>query len=244
MSANGTSEWRTLLYRRLNAISGVAAKDFAQLDTLVHSSKSLAAGDEPREASGTMAVVAQGWCCRNRLLSDGRRALLNLWLPGDMISLHPLGPGLTCQTSALNDCILVTISGAHYKDLCDASPALVDAFTAGERMDSQLLVNQTLRLGRLSAYERVAHLLLELWDRLTIVGLAEGERFETALTQNLMADLLGLTSVHINRTLARLREDSLVEVDRRRVTLLDVQRLAEVAEYEGISEPARKLIDA
>ncbi|MEX2644118.1 MAG: Crp/Fnr family transcriptional regulator [Acetobacterales bacterium] len=242
MSHTGQADWQQLLYRRLSAITDLPEAEFAHIHELVHSVHSLARDEDVREVRGTVAVVAAGWCARYRLLADGRRSVFNIWLPGDMINLTPLTPSPECQNAALRRADLVLIPDVHYRQLCERSPALVAAFAASERMDSLLLANQVLRLGRLTAYERIAHFLLEIWDRLCLVGMANEGGFESALTQNVLADVLGLTSVHINRTLARLREEELIEVDRREVRLLDVPRLAEIAEYDPIGAEAKKRI--
>src|SRR5262249_10318746 len=85
--------------------------------------------------------------------------------------------------------------------------------------------------GRLTAYERVAHLLLELFHRLRPVGFTQGNRYLLPLTQEMLADALGLSVVHTNRTLQQLRRDRLIELNSSAVNILQPEALAELADY-------------
>jgi CRP-like cAMP-binding protein len=95
------------------------------------------------------------------------------------------------------------------------------------------LLDATARLGRQSAIERFAHLLLELRDRLLDVGLASARAFPMPLTQEMLADTLGLTSVHVNRTLQVMRQEGLIALAGRDVTLLRPDELMRMADYQS-----------
>jgi hypothetical protein len=94
-----------------------------------------------------------------------------------------------------------------------------------------MLRDQVVRLGRLSAFERLAHLLLEMHERLFHVGLANVNAFHMPLRQEMIADLLGLSVVHVSRTSQQLKSERLAQVRSSHVTLLDRARLVEVANY-------------
>ncbi len=96
-----------------------------------------------------------------------------------------------------------------------------------------MLAEQIVRLGRRNAYERIAHILLELHKRLQAVGLASESSYPTPITQEMLADALGLSIVHVNRTLGRLRRERLVSIDDGRVVLRDVAALAAIADFEA-----------
>lgn len=226
--------WRDRLYRKLSVISTITAEEFADTEKLVHDRRRYGGDVTVEPSPGTIAVVARGWCYRYRLLEDGRRTVFNFWLPGDLINLTPISPGLESRTAAICEAELVHIMDTEFSALCDASPTLGAAFAANERLDNLLLANQVLRLGRLSAMERVAHLFLELWDRLSLVGLADGEQFPLPFTYGTLADALGLSNVHISRTLGQLRERGLIETKRRTVVLTAPQQLADLTEYDPI----------
>lgn len=89
-----------------------------------------------------------------------------------------------------------------------------------------------VNIGQRDAYERVAHLLSELWLRMKMVGLTTGNSFELPVTQIELGDTLGLTSVHVNRTLQRLRADGLINLAQGRLHIPDVPRLMAVTKFE------------
>jgi CRP-like cAMP-binding protein len=89
----------------------------------------------------------------------------------------------------------------------------------------------TLNLGQRSAYERLAHLLVELYVRLEAVHRAHNGRCDFPLTQNDLADATGLTAVHVNRTLQELRRDGLIELERKQLQILDLERMMDVSMF-------------
>jgi CRP-like cAMP-binding protein len=90
-----------------------------------------------------------------------------------------------------------------------------------------------LNLGQRSAYERIAHLLIELYIRLRTVGRAQHGRCDFPLTQNDLADATGLTAVHVNRTLQELRRDGLIELDRKQLQILDLERMMDASMFNA-----------
>ena len=105
-------------------------------------------------------------------------------------------------------------------------------------MEQARLLDQLVRLGRSTASERVAHLLLEIADRLTLTGVGDERNFPFPPTQQVLADLLGLSMVHINRTLQQLRREKLIELKAGRFILLDRVGLIALAGYAPASIPA------
>ena len=106
-----------------------------------------------------------------------------------------------------------------------------EALAATARAEEAGLCDQVVRLGRQTAYERLVHLILELYERLQKVGLVDGDSFSIPLTQELLADALGLSVVHINRTLQQVRRDKLLEMQSGRVTLLQPDRMRLLADW-------------
>lgn len=141
-------------------------------------------------------IIVSGWAARARTLADGRRQFLSLFLPGDLIGFcRQPRPLAVFSVVALTD---VTLCPAPAPA---TSPALARAYAMGAALDEAYQLEQIARLGRLNAQERIYSLLLELNERLALAGLASGGMFELPLTQEIVADTLGLTSVHINRML-------------------------------------------
>jgi CRP-like cAMP-binding protein len=102
------------------------------------------------------------------------------------------------------------------------------------------LQNQLVRVGRQTAYERTAHLLLELYHRLKAVSFTQGNGYVLPLTQEMMADALGLSVVHTNRTLQHLRRDKMIETHGSAITILQPEALEQVADFREPSLPGPK----
>jgi len=166
-------------------------------------------------------LILDGWAARVKITRDGRRQFVSLLLPGDVVGFsqhrHPAAP-LTVQCLTA-----VEISPAPAAAL---SPSLREAYAIGQALEDAYLFAQITRLGRLNALERLIDLLLELHERLALAGRVEGWSFDLPLTQEMLGDALGLTSVHINRTIQQARHDGLFEWRARRISILDPERLA------------------
>jgi len=183
----------------------------------------------------TARFIASGWTYRQRILADGRRQVLGFDLPGDMLAV--CGPGGEYASFSVFAATPVTVVNALpvFKRLLEAkegdSPtSLISAFMKLER---ELLFSQMIRLGRQTATERIVHFLLELQHRLQAVKLAAQESFQMPLTQELLADTLGLSVVHVNRVLQQLRRDKLIQMAAGKVTLLQPELLRAIGEFDG-----------
>jgi len=216
------------------SVQSLADRELEVLRSIGDQRKRYSAGDEI-VAEGTQAprpsVIRSGWACRQRVLADGRRQILTFLLPGDPI-------GLTrCRTPEPTSIVALTavetmdakrIAGAVEGGEC---PGLANALSIIEAREQFRLIDHVVRLGRQSAYERMAHLLLELQQRLAIVGLGDSHRFPLPLSQDVLADLLGLSMVHVNRILQQLRRERLIELRSGVAVLLDADQLMDIAEY-------------
>lgn len=170
---------------------------------------------EGREITETLLLLS-GWAARTRILVDGRRQIISLVLPGDLIGYcdHDRPVALSTVTALTDVDFCVAPSAA-------ASPALARAYAASRALDEKHLMAQVTRLGRLNAQERIADLFLELLDRLQLAGLAAHGRYQMPLTQEALADALGLTSVHVNRTLQALRREGAIDWKGRELVIPD-----------------------
>jgi CRP-like cAMP-binding protein len=167
-------------------------------------------------------LLLSGWACRIAALSDGRRQILSLILPGDLVGAsRQRNPLATATILALTEvCVMPAPKPRH-----DQS-GLVEAYALSGAWDEAYLLRNIARLGRLSAYERTADLFLEIHERLAPAGLTRGNTFSMPLTQQTLADALGLTTVHVNRTLQAMRQDGSVTIGGGSVALHDPARLA------------------
>lgn len=149
-----------------------------------------------------MRLLVHGWAARVRVLGDGRRQFLSFVLPGDLIGLcrHP-------QPLAVSTVVALTPVAVCAAPPAGTSPSLEHAYAIGQALEEAYLLDQITRLGRLNAQERIISLFLELHERLERAGLTRNHSFDLPLTQEVLADSLGLTSVHVNRMLQQARKD-------------------------------------
>lgn len=174
-------------------------------------------------------VLLSGWACRLRILTDGRRQIIGFLLPGDVVGRPPPQLPALCAVAALTR---VQFAEAASLFAGPAEGGLARALRAMELQDLLRLQDQVVRLGRQTAYERLASLLLELQDRLADAGLVRDGLFPLPLTQEVLGDALGLSIVHVNRTLQQMRRDGLVEVKGGMVALLQDAALRGLADWQ------------
>jgi len=122
------------------------------------------------------------------------------------------------------------------KQIFSELPRLAAAILWATSRDEAMVVEHLVNIGRRSALERTAHFILELYDRLKLVGLASGDEFACPLSQNVIADALGLSAIHVNRVLRQLRERGLLTFRDRLITIHDAKALKLLAGYEGPEE--------
>jgi len=223
------------LQRKLGAVVTLNDDELECLEALESRVKCFPAGTEivrDGEPYDQTYVVKRGWAIRFKSLSDGRRQILNFVLPGDFVGLFSaLFDVADHSVSALTDLTVHPVAPASLVSLFGDCPRLAAAVAWSAGRDEAIMSEQVLRVGRRSAYERTSHIFVELLHRLQLVGEAEDDSFELPLTQEILADTLGLSVVHINRTLRRLRENGLVRIRGERVVIGDLDRLASVAEF-------------
>jgi len=184
-----------------------------------------------------VCLILEGWLVRSVMLPDGRRQILDFLVPGDIVGVLPAKRTPSArQMINLTAARVATISVHQLESLQRQSSRLAFALMEAVARTGDRLADQVLRLGRLGAYERTAHLLLELLVRLQRAGLATKVHYPLPVTQEELADALGLSSVHLNRVVRAMTREGLVEIHGRAartlITVLDVERLAEIAMYD------------
>lgn len=176
---------------------------------------------------GAARIILSGWAARVHQLRNGRRQILHVLIPGDAIGLSPHAhPVANADIIALTSLQTVGASAAvgAWRDR-QRAPGLAAAFDLVAVEEEAFLLGQIARLGRLNALERFTNWLMELDYRFTAVGLASGSSIPMPLTQYVMSDVLGLSPVHINRTLRQLRNEGWILLDHARVDILNREAL-------------------
>ncbi|WP_458095082.1 Crp/Fnr family transcriptional regulator [Roseomonas sp. WA12] len=225
------------LFRRLNGLSALTPADRALLSFVSPSTQLHHGGEELNEQGEPVRearLILSGWAGTVRVLPDGRRQIFRLMLPGDVIGRcdqpQPLALSTTQALTVLETVELEPVLAPLRADAASQS-RLREALCLDAALEQAALLDHLMRLGRQTAMERTAHLLLELRHRLSAVGLAGPDRFPLPLTQETLADTLGLSTVHMNRTLQELRRARLLRLERGQVELPDPDRLAGIADY-------------
>lgn len=221
---------------KLNCFVRLSDADRLWLSEALGPARSIAArsdlideGDDPHAVN----VILEGWACRSRQLADGRRQIASLLLPGDPCDPHIfLLDRMDHAISAITPLIFAQIPGTVMQQLTARSPVLDQAFHREALATTAIQREWTVSLGCRSGIERLAHLFCELHARLLAVGLATDTTCPLPLTQHDLAQALGQTSVHINRTLQELRSQGLITLRSRRLTIHDPSRLAELAHFD------------
>jgi len=186
-------------------------------------------GDRPSEC----CLILEGFAYRYKLTEEGKRQIFSFHIPGDIPDLQSLHLDVMDHSlSSLSACKVMYISHETVCDLVRRCPRIGDAFWRETLIDGAVFREWILNLGRREAYGRMAHLLCELYVRLKAVGLTNGDVYEFPLTQAEFGDALGLSTVHVNRTLQDLRGDGLITLRSNSVTVLDWDRLREAGEFD------------
>jgi CRP-like cAMP-binding protein len=178
-------------------------------------------------------VLCGGVVSRYKVLPDGKRQVLNVGLPGDLIGLpSSLFDVAVNSVAALTEVTLAPVSFAKLFSVFSRFPRVATALFWSSACEAAMFGEHLVNLGRRSAYERLAHLVLELLVRLRAVGLGDDCSYNLPLTQELIADVLGLSGPHINRMIRSLRDEGLATIEGQRVTVHDIAGLSSLASFD------------
>lgn len=184
----------------------------------------------PGEPLDGATILLQGMACRTRLRASGARQILSVCIPGDALALTPAFDTRDDGLLAITTCRGVRIS-YDALEVALQRPALRTAFARLSGIEANMQAERVVSLGRRAALERMAHFFCELVARLEAVGLGNNGRYDMPLTQADLADALGLSVVHVNRTLQQLRATGAITFRSQRLTVHDHAALCALAEF-------------
>lgn len=224
------------LLARLETVADLRDDDKALLTALCRDTRIIPAkrhiireGDRPEQVH----LIVEGWAARYKELGDGSRQIVAFLIPGDFCDLHVAVLGhMDHAIVAITQCRVAFIQSAEIDELTSNHNGLTKALWWGTLVDEAVLRSWVVNNGRRDAYHRLAHLICELHLRLELVGLVSDDRFDLPLTQEDLADATGLTPVHTNRTLQRLRREGLITLGSGALTVVDVNALREAAGFD------------
>lgn len=207
-------------------------KEKALLAALEHDSRSYEEGTAltaEGQYSDRLFMLKAGWACATRLLADGQRQILDIFLPGQILGLREIGlsHSLT-EYHALTDVEACPFPKQGLTEIFEQSPKLTDLFFLAMAREQSMLIERVTNIGRRSAVERLAHFIVEIKVRLKLRGMD----FHLPISQSVIADTLGLTSVHISRTFKQLTDLSLIEYQNGDIDILDLDGLVELSGFE------------
>ena len=216
------------LVAKLETVARLTDEDRAVLATLCNEPRGMGArrnvireGERPDHVH----LMVEGWAARYKLLPDGARQITAFLIPGDFCDLH-----VTILGEMDHSIITLTRSRVAYiprskMDALTERPGLARAFWWTTLVDEAVLRAWIVNVGRRDAFEAIGHLMCELFVRMRNIGLTDDHCFELPLTQEELGDALGLTPVHVNRVLQRMRADALISFKGGLLTILDYGRL-------------------
>lgn len=219
---------------KLRAFTRLSRDDQAEVDRLSNQNVReigtrrdlIREGDKPR----SIFVVLNGWACRYKTLPDGRRQIVAFFLPGDLCDLHIyILNEMDHSVGAITPLKVAEVSRDDFATLTEERPRVTQALYWDELVKIAIQREWTINLGQRTAYERIAHLMCELYIRLRLVGLTHNHSCPFPLTQVDLADAAGLTAVHVNRTLQDLRREGLIELQSRTLCIPDLAALKAAA---------------
>jgi CRP-like cAMP-binding protein len=221
-----------ILTRALEAYATLTQEDRAAFAKLTQRSvREVAArrdlireGDRPQH----IYLLLEGWASRYKTLPDGRRQTVAFFLPGDMFDTEVLPlREMDHSVGAITPLTVSEIERAAFDTLMAERPRLAQALWRQNLAAVAVQREWTLNVGQRTAFERIAHILCELFLRLRAAGRTTGDSCDFPLTQVDLAEATGLTAVHVNRTLQELRKVGLIELQQRVLTIPDLGGLKE-----------------
>ena len=224
------------LLRRLRTSAGISEDDVAEILALPitvkqHPAERAVVSDGQK--STDCCLIVEGFCVRSKTITDGKRQILSIHIPGEIpdlmsLFLHVMDHDL----STLTPCTIGFISHDALQKLHRRRPNVAEIFWRDTLIDAAMFREWIVNVGQRPAPARLAHVMAELRERLKVIGRADGNTFEMPLTQEQIADALGITAVHANRVIRQLREDGIVDLHRGRVSVLDEAKFQELADFD------------
>jgi CRP-like cAMP-binding protein len=179
-------------------------------------------------------LIVRGVACRSRALDDGRRQINGYLFQGDLCHLEACLLDLSAEPVTALSCVeVLTLPRPELLHLIDRFPRMLSTFWRLTAVEHAMAHQWMMNLGRRSAFAATAHLLCEIFVRLQAAGLADGNSCELHMTQADLADSLGLTPVHVNRTLMALRRRDLIALRDRRLVIIDFPALSSAGGFNA-----------
>lgn len=227
---------KTPLVRKLGAFVALSGTELSILDALHKRRRTFVGGrDLVHQGQSDQAayILISGWACSYKILQDGQRQIIDFQVPGDFLGLRSVLLHMSDHSiEPITDIEVTEVTAADLLEAFAQTPRLATAVFWAASRDEAMVVEHLIDIGRRNAAERMAHFLLELGARLSLVGLGSKVGFACPLSQYHLADALGLSAVHVNRVLRTLREAGMVTFRDGLVTFDAYDRLTAFSEFD------------
>lgn len=221
---------------KLRGFAPVSDTDAQLLHKLSRNSRDVPAShDLIREGTepGPIIVVLSGWACRYKLLPDGSRQIIAFMMPGDFCDIHAgILAEMDHSIATLTPATIALIPRAELEAVLEERPSLGKAFWWTQLVDEGVLRATIVSMGRRTSTERIAHLLCELYFRMLHMGLANRNSCIMPFSQIVLADAVGLTPIHTNRVIKKLRSAGAMEIGPGTIAIANIAHLAEIAGFD------------
>lgn len=225
----------SILVRRLQRHAALSSEETRALQDATSNVQSFNAGDylvkDGAPVERIFAIVS-GMACRYKLLPDGRRQITSYMLPGDLCDTRTFILRRQDHSIAALSRVEASVLSRESVQRLESSPGLSQAFAWNSLVNQSIARQWIINVGQRTAFERLSHLLCELFERLRAVGLTRESSCELPLTQTEIADAVALSAVHVNRTLMELRRSGLVSFHTRQLEIHDLPGLKIAAGFD------------
>ena len=185
-------------------------------------------GDSP----DSCCLLISGFAYRHKITGEGARQIISIHMASEFVDLQNIFLDLSDHSvQCLTAAEVAFVPRAALRELALSSPAIGRALWTETLIDASIFREWVVNVGRRDSRARVAHLLCEFSLRLAAAGLASDHCYELPMTQEQLADTVGLTPVHVNRVLRQLGEEGLIERDRRSIRIVDWPRMREAGDF-------------
>ncbi len=236
MKPDASAPLTAALVRRLEARDELSGEERLIIERMFTDVRLVKAGDDivrDGDRPQRSTLVVDGLAARYKVLHGGERQITALHLPGDCVDLHSfLLKEMDHGVGAISQCRVATVPHETLAGLSANQPHLTRLLWLLTLLDGAMHREWLVAMGRRSALGQLAHLLCELRMRLTVVGSVDDDCFVMPVTQVDLSDILGLSSVHVNRVLQELRADNLIAWKGVNVSILDWDGLKRIAEFD------------
>jgi CRP-like cAMP-binding protein len=221
------------LLRKLANFTELSAEEKTAVDECCDDVRYFAAGEDvisQGDRTGGVKLLLEGFACRYKVLEDGRRQVVAYFVPGDLCDLRVfILKRMDHSIGAVSASKVATLSPDNVLRLTHTYPTLTRALWWSTLVEEAIAREWIVNVGQRNALERMAHLFCELLYRFRAVGLNEGMSCTLPLTQVELAETLGLSSVHVNRTLQALRKRKLITLENGTLTIENFDELKQLS---------------